>query len=339
LKNLIRTSAMELKTRQYQGPIDALLAPLEELSAGPAMQGGGGDSVLFGSPAGLWGFRLPTPVNERLVVATHPHIAPVLPNVGPDREFYILALSKKHLRLGRCQDGQCVEVPLPVSIPASLEEFGGFDQPDHTLEGRSAAGPSTGQMRGVHFGTSSEQADGHLHDYFRLIDRELTPMLGGAPLVLAGVRYELAAYRAAAKYPRLLEAAPESPERLAWPELERHAHRAIVANQALEAKLALDYLRETPRRDHVLEGVREVLEAAHQGRVHKLLLAKGAEKQDLLGPLYPMGPARIEGAQDLVNAAAVETIRAGGEVHVLDPQQLGGSGPVAAILRHSPARH
>ncbi|MEO7650689.1 MAG: hypothetical protein ABIZ80_09485, partial [Bryobacteraceae bacterium] len=84
--------------------------------------------------------------------------------------------------------------------------------------------------------------------------------------------------------------------------------------------------------------VREVLEAAHEGRVHKLLLTREAEQEELLGPLYPMGQARLEGAQDLLNAAAVETIRSRGEVYVLDPGQLGSAGPMAAILRYSPAR-
>lgn len=335
LRDLLRAAAMELKNRQYQGPVDKLLEPFEELVGSPSMHSGGGDSVIFGSPDGLWRFRLPTPAKERLVVATHPHITSLLPNLAAEREFYVLALSKKHLRLGHWRDGRCVEVPLPASAPTSLEQFGGFDQPDHDLENRSASGPSTGQMRGVHFGTSAEREDAYLDDYFRRVDREIGTFLGGAPLVLIGVGYELAAYRAVAKHPRVLEAAPESPEHLGWPELARRAQKAIMAGQDREAELALGYFRETTRRDHVLSGVREVLEAAYEGRVHKLLLAKDAESEDLLGPLYPMSQARLEGAQDLLNAAAVETIRSGGEVYVLDPALLGSAGPIAAVLRYS----
>jgi hypothetical protein len=44
--------------------------------------------------------------------------------------------------------------------------------------------------------------------------------------------------------------------------------------------------------------------------------------------------ARIEGEQDLINAAAVETIRRHGEVLMLDPGQLGAC-PIAALLRFS----
>ena len=49
----------------------------------------------------------------------------------------------------------------------------------------------------------------------------------------------------------------------------------------------------------------------------------------------PLTPDSVEGEQDLLNAAAVETIRAGGEVYLLDPLQLAGAGPIAASLRYS----
>jgi hypothetical protein len=102
-----------------------------------------------------------------------------------------------------------------------------------------------------------------------------------------------------------------------------------------EAERVLSEFRETARRDRVTSGIREVWEAAHDGRVHKLLLEKDAEHMDLLGPLFPMDSARLEGKQDLINTTAVETIRRRGEVYTLDPGELGVSSPVAAVLRYS----
>jgi hypothetical protein len=54
-------------------------------------------------------------------------------------------------------------------------------------------------------------------------------------------------------------------------------------------------------------------------------LEKAAEHDGLLGPSFPMDSARLEGEQDLINAAAVETIRRRGEVYMLDPGELGVS--------------
>jgi hypothetical protein len=63
-------------------------------------------------------------------------------------------------------------------------------------------------------------------------------------------------------------------------------------------------------------------------------LEKDAEHEGLLGPSFPVDSARLEGEQDLINAAAVETIRGRGEVYVLDRGELGGC-PIAALLRYS----
>jgi hypothetical protein len=45
--------------------------------------------------------------------------------------------------------------------------------------------------------------------------------------------------------------------------------------------------------------------------------------------------ARLEGEQDLINAAVVETICGHGEVFVLNQGEIGGSSRIAAVLRYS----
>jgi hypothetical protein len=337
LKSMLRTAAAELAQRQYQGPIGNLLSPFENLLRDATMLGGSADTVIFGSPGAFHLLRPPAPVSARLAIATHPYITPLLPHIVQDRECYILLVSRKGLRLGRCSAGDCQEVALPSSIPRTLAEAGDYDQPDHDLESRSAAGSSQGQIHRLRFGTSSDRdrADLYLHNYLRLADRELTRILNGATLALIGVADDLAAYRLASEYPRVLEAGHTGVDHLTWAEIGEIVQGALRDARRFEAEIALSEARDATRRDHVASGIREVLEAAHAGRVHKLILAREAEYQDLLGPLYPIDEARIEGPQDLLNAAAVETLHAGGEVHVVDPQQLTGFAPIAAILRYS----
>jgi hypothetical protein len=107
-----------------------------------------------------------------------PYITPLLPHITPGREFYILSVNTKHLQLGRWRADECNEVILPRAIPPSLREAGAFDQPDHDLEGRSAAGSSTGQMHGVHFGTSSEREKFH-----RIYMTIFTWWIGNSPAI------------------------------------------------------------------------------------------------------------------------------------------------------------
>ncbi len=337
MKTILRDAARELKNRRFQGHIDQLLKPLEKLADNPAKPAGGSDSVIFLSPGVFRHLRLPASTRERLVVASHPHITPLLAHLMPQREFYVLAITKKLLRLGRWYDGQCTEVPLPARVPKSFEETVTFVQPDHELQNRSSAGASASQVGPARFGTGSERDLVHdrLHQYLQIVDRELTGFLGGAPLVLVGIAQEMAVYHSVSEYPHVLAAKPTSPEHLTWAELGERAQEAVMAARRGEAERVLGEFRETARRDRVTSGIREVSEAAHEGRVHKLLLEKDAEHMDLLGPLFPMDSARLEGEQDLINTAAVETIRRRGEVYMLDPGELGVSSPLAAVLRYS----
>ena len=337
IKTILRDAAHELERRRFQGLIDQLLKPLEKLAKSPASHAGGSDSVIFVSPGIFRHLRLLAPTQERLIVASHPHITPVLAHLMPQREFYVLAITKSLLRLGRWYDGHCVEVPLPAGVPKSFEESLVFDRPDHDLQSRSPAGGAySAQVGPTRFGTSSERDLVHerLHHYLQIVDRELTGFLKGAPLVLVGIAQELAAYRSVSEYPRVLSAKPTSPSHLTWAELGERGQEAVLEARRGEAEIVLGELRETARRDHVTSGIREVLEAAREGRVHKLLVEKNAEHEGLLGPSFPMDSAHIEGEQDLINAAAVETIRERGQVYMLDRAELGGC-PIAALLRYS----
>ena len=337
LKAILRSAAAELERRLYRGSIDELLAPFEEIASDPAAMAGASDSVIFGAPAFFQHFRVPSRVSEQLVVANHAHITNLLPSLIHDHEFYVMTISRKHLRLGRWSYGECDEIPLPPSIPPSLAAFGGFVQADSDLENRADSDAYNGQVRSAHFGTLAyrEKDNDHLHNYFRTVDRELGGVLGNSPLVVIGVDYELAAYRKAAGYPHVFYAHHTGADYLTWAEMGARAQEALAENTQLEAEHALQEFREATRRDRVVSDVRKVLEAAHEGRIHRLLLAKGAEYQDLLGPLYDTSTNGVDGAQDLLNVAAVETIRAGGQVYSIDPLQLAGAGPVAAILRYS----
>jgi hypothetical protein len=59
-----------------------------------------------------------------------------------------------------------------------------------------------------------------------------------------------------------------------------------------------------------------------------------AEDAEVLGPPWPTVKPTFAGEEDLVNAAAVLTIRAGGSVFAIPADRMGLFGPVAAILRY-----
>jgi predicted dehydrogenase len=156
-------------------------------------------------------YRLLEPPPESVTVAEHFYIKPLIPLLTADRQFYILALSQKHAHLLRCTGHSSEEVELPESVPKTLWEDKHTDQPDHTQADRSSAGPDVGAMKGVVFTTNTDREDRpeYLAHFYKHLSEGVTALLKdeGAPLVVAGVDYEIAAFKRVNTYPQLVEEA------------------------------------------------------------------------------------------------------------------------------------
>jgi hypothetical protein len=85
-----------------------------------------------------------------------------------------------------------------------------------------------------------------------------------------------------------------------------------------------------PDRHRTAHDVREVLRAASEKRVHQLCIRESS----FLNERLPDNLDRTRLAEDFVNAAAVETLRASGQVLVVPPDHMPAADPVAAILRY-----
>jgi hypothetical protein len=186
-------------------------------------------------------------------------------------------------------------------------------------------------MSGVSFGTGAERekSNRRLHDFFRLVDAGLASFLKGQPLLVAGARHEVAIYQRAATYAGLLESdlekdlhtlAPDEVASLAYRSAQNHARR--------KAQEQLQQLRELAGSGRTAAGIRPVLKAAEEGRVAQLILAEEAEFGSTLEAL------ESDSQEDLLNAAAVLSIRNGAAVSTLPAAAMGAEAPVAALLRY-----
>jgi hypothetical protein len=326
LKSAIPVVEQELAKQSTPSEFIELLEPLRELASSGEMDAGGGGVVIFRSPGKFDRFHFSGKANDRIVVGTHFLVTPLLPLLTGERECYILDVSRKDLHLFHYSGGRCDKVPLPNSVPKDVREAGAFDTPDRDLESRSAAGKSTGSMRAVQFGTGSEREidDERLFHFFRLVDKGLHDVLNGLPLLLAGVEYEVAVYRRAAKYSHILEGRLEGDLSLrSLAEIGQLAFERAKTDGWREGEEALTQFREMANRERTLSGIRRVLEAAKQGRVAKLILAEGAEFKSN-SPTH----------QVLINSVAVLTIVNGGQIYVLPERLMAKQAPVAAVLRY-----
>jgi hypothetical protein len=307
---------------------DEMLQPLHKLAANTDWSARKGSLVMFRAPGFTMTAFWPDPLAHRVHFAQEFLILPLLEGMGNGHDFWLLALTLKAVRLFRGSRAGLVEIALPRGVPRNVAEAEGFDQPDHSLRGRSTAGPSVGNMKGVQFGTSNEKESksDHLYDFFKAIDRGIRPLLEAEhlPLILAGVTRELAIYRKANTYSPLLAGAIHgSPYDGGADTLYKSAAELISAYAAREMDVTLNKLDESANRGLAATEPSAVIEAARAGEVDLLMIA-------------PHAPGYAQ-REEAINWAALATIRNGGKFGVLHgPRPESG---MAAILRfHSPEK-
>jgi len=317
IQRLLKTARERLAASLFADRAPDLLAPFEELAAGPAFSAGGAGIAIFGSPNSIVSYRVPESA-EKLVIGTHAYLLPFLAEAYLANDVFILGLSTKQLRLFHYSHGECFELDLPEGVPTSLEDAGRPDRTDLNRENRSSVGSSTGNLHAMSFGTLTdrEAAGEHLRHFFGLADRGLKSTLAGTPLLLMGVHEEIQAYRRTAHYNHLLPTAVDGgPDFVTAAQVGALARKAARADYDLRADAVLAEFREMKERSRTLAGLDAVLQAATQGRIHLLCVRRDTE-------------------QDLLNAAVVETLRTGGEVYELAQDRMAATEPAAAILRY-----
>jgi len=327
IQSLVKNAQEQLAASPFADRALELVAPLEALARDPDVAAGGAGFAIFLSPERGVFYRAPGHT-EKIVLSSHPFLTPFFAEASVPNDFFILGLSTKHLRLFHYANGECTEVDLPEGVPTSLEEAG--KRSDLNLENRSSIGSNAGSMHSMRFGTMSdrESAGDHLRHFFGLADHGLKPLLAGKPLLLMGVHEEIHAYERAAKYGHLLGSGIDgSPDVLSVAQAAALAREAAKADYERQADAVLAEFREMKERVRTLKDPLAILRAAAQGRVHRLCVRKDTQ-------LFVAAKEAGVPKQDLVNAAAVETLRTGGEVFELGQDRMAEAEPLAAILRY-----
>jgi hypothetical protein len=345
LRSYTNLAAEQLRTRGLSPTdLDDLLEPLRTFQAtDERLQRGHSTALAVFRAAGFCEvYALPAELSEgtgKLFVEASFQILPLLEYLSTPRDFYLLALTRKGVRL--LHNGQMV--PLPASIPATLEEFLALEPPDHRLDNRTAVGPSLGKMKRVPFGTGSELESGnrHFRDYCVTVDRGLVAMfetMQRPPLVLAGAISEVSIYRKVNTYTRLCEqAVAGSPDAgmLSDAELTRTAAHILADNPSPAEIRANAHVFGALGSARVVTELTALVRAASRGKVGEVFIASGlsafGDVDHITGKVRVSGDV-VASEDDLYNAAAVETLNHSGEVFVVPPERIpGGFGAVAAL--------
>ena len=283
-------------------------------------------------------YPLPFRVEELLVVAQSYYVKPVLPLFTNNGHYYILAISLNEVRLFEGTRYGAGQMPLPDGILANMEEALRLDGPQKSLQMHSGGGG--GMFHGQ--GPGDEEQKIWIEQYLNLVDTSLKEIFReqNAPLVLAGVDYLLPMYRKVSEYQHIMEEGIiGNPDHLRPEELQEQAWRIVETYFQQETKKTVEQYQQLADTDKATDNVEEIVAAAVNGRVDKLILS--VENQ-IWGSFNPKDGTVIrspEGQSKKYNLAlldftAMNTLQNRGTVCALSQDEMPTESHIAAVFRY-----
>lgn len=346
-KNLIRQAETLLEEEYELNHADALklLQPAMDLDQDDFWQHQNEGLAIFLSEGFLREYRLPFMFDELVVVSNRFHVKPLMPLLIGDGEFYLLALSQKQVRLFEGTRYGITEIELE-DVPTSLDDALQYDET--AKDGQFRIGTTSGnprpQQAGSFHGQGSPDRDDFKADilqFFHVLDQGLHKYLNGkkAPLVLAGVNYLLPIYQEANTYPHLInEIIPvENIGTLKPEDLHQPAWAIVEPHYTQTQQSAIEHYHELAGTGKTSTDLKEVVAGAYYGRVDQLFVAVGIQQWgnfDAQADELHVHPEAEPGDEDLLNAAAAQTVLNGGTVYAVAPEEVPEKAAVAAVFRY-----
>lgn len=343
LKTHIHAAAKKLASRRISAPlIGELLEPLDRLSQDEGALGGSGCTrAIFRSQAIFRQFELHAAGSSEqdCTVGDCFFIRAMLLSLALPATVYVLEVTKKSVSLLACGFTKITRIQLPRGTPQTLDEAMGFDPPDHDLMNRSAAGPSIGTMRGVQFGTGSgrETQHSYLHDFYRTVDRGVNELLRStqAPLILCGVDQDTTIYRSISACPSLLKQGIHGSPGAALSDAHmlRQVHDSVRFDVERRRALQMVVAKERLGPGRFSTDIDVIIRAAVEGRVSDVYLDENGRRMGTFAGRVFGGSTNWHD-EDLLNVAAVETLRRSGAVYALPTHLMPGGSVAAAAFRY-----
>ncbi len=283
-------------------------------------------------------YRVPVSLEARVFVGEQFYLRPLLPLIVEDGRFFLLAISQNQLRLFEGTRDYLNELDLE-DVPRSMREaLPAEELPDQMQHHGGGGGHAIFHGHGA---TGKEHEKKDILRYFHRVDEGLRGIISDKqrPLVLAGVQYEREIFEQATDYPNVLSDGVEgSPDRLGVNELHQRAWQVVQPYFAECEQEAREQYNELKTTERTSDDLRNVLIAAHQGRVLYLFVNKEATRwgsfDEESGEVY-VHEEPVFSDSELLNVAAVHTHLNQGNVFEVPPQEMPDSGkPVNAVFRY-----
>lgn len=348
LKNLLRTAEERLAEHEIRGPEAAgLLAPARDLLDDQTWWEHQEEGLaIFLAKDVFKTFRLPIAPHELVAVEKRFHLKPLFPLFNGDGHFYILCLNKREIRLFSGYRFSLQEVDLG-DIPSRFDEVMGELTRRYSQFHAATSTNNPSHMPFFHGrGTGEDDYKAELQKFFTIADNHLAGRSGvdidrDAPFVLAGIEYLLPLFKETTQLPNVLEQSlTKNPEALSREELHAQAWEIVEPYFRKDQKKAAERFGDLQGSGRATFDIREILPAAHDGRVDSIFTARGVRVWGTYDPetreiqLQEGQEAQRNGSEDLIDRAAIQTWLNGGKVFAVDRQEVPQGHATAAIFRY-----
>jgi len=340
LKRLLQEAEEKLLTRGMDPSISkAFLKPIEKMLSDIFFWKGEHDGLaIFLNSENFYCYQVPLEVPELVVVNQNFHLKPLLGLISTN-QFYILVLGQNEVRLLHASKYSVSELNLN-GLVLNLSELLKNRDPAVTQIVNGCQKISEGHSADYHTHELEIIASNlHLQHFCEKLDQVLHNIIRNeqAPLVVAGGDDLMPTFLEKSSYPYLVPEglavnteimSPEDLQRQAWPTvapfLDQVRREAEVKYQKMDGTEKTSY------------DFKDIVPAAYHGKVEYLFVAAGrqewgiydAERNEL-----QYSPQYKPGAEDLLDAAAIQTMIKGGKVFSVAHEAVPDGSLIAAIFR------
>lgn len=321
LKNLMFEAEKKLHRLAVEsGKIARLLGPVEMILENPGFweSRNEGIAAFFTLESFVW-YSLQYEFDDLVVVTDRFHLKPLLRDSIKRSPFYLLTLSENQIRLFEASEFGINEVYVK-GIPRNLACF---------------LTPETGEET-----AGEDEKRVRLMELFRKVDKALADYLktDDAPLILAGDEIFHPMYYDANSYGNLIKVGiGGNVDKLPLDRLLKKALAIVKPVFRRRRDRALKTFDEKIEQGLASNNFSKIFHAARVGKIKTLFVPVGRQKwgtfDNETGELQIN--ARPEpGDKDLLCVASTRTLRRGGEVFVVPPEQMPGKSLIAAVWRN-----
>ena len=284
-------------------------------------------------------YTLPVHFKEYNYISNSFYLKPLMPMFVGDGNFYLLWLERRNVQLYECTQHSFTEIIIDDLIPESKRDRVGFDYEEKNLQFRSG-GSGEALYHGQEAATGKRKNE--IKKYLRAINDGIAPLIReeNMPMLIAAQDPLFDIYKGVNSYANIMEENITTDfsdtdifeiHELAWEKM------ASVFDQKRKDKIALFIAEQGTGKTAV--GIDKILPAAFNGKVDTLfcenksdIFGNYKEENDLITVTQS---EEDENTISLMNVAAIKTFLNGGDVFLLDKDEMPNSNSrINALFRY-----